>query len=167
MKNEEQKEKNAIYKKRWFWIIIAIIAILLVILGGRLNTSNTRTDTLLNTTNKTNSTINNLKNQTKTTSNASNVMQNDAENTSSEPKGEDIILTLGTYEVGVDIKSGKYDLIAQSGMGNVITKGSTYNSIMLSINETEYYSTKYNNLKLKDGDKVEIINKLTVLFQAK
>lgn len=86
---------------------------------------------------------------------------------SNEEKGEDVILQLGTYEVGVDIKAGKYDIIAKSGTGNVITKGSTYNSIMLSTNETEYYDKKYNNLILKEGDTIEILSKLEILLQAK
>lgn len=100
--------------------------------------------------------------------NTENVVDNNiSESNSKEEKGQDILLTLGTYEVGTDIKAGKYDLIAQSGRGNVVTKGSIYESIMLSVNETEYYSMKYNNLILKNGDIVEIINNLTVLFQAK
>ncbi len=100
--------------------------------------------------------------------NKRNVVDNNiSESNLNQEKGKDIILTLGTYEVGTDIKAGKYDLIAQSGRGNVITKGSIYESIMLSVNETEYYSMKYNNLILENGDIVEIINNLTVLFQAK
>ena len=100
--------------------------------------------------------------------NKRNVVNNNiSESNLNQEKGKDIILTLGTYEVGTDIKAGKYDLIAQSGRGNVITKGSIYESIMLSVNETEYYSMKYNNLILGNGDIVEIINNLTVLFQAK
>lgn len=100
--------------------------------------------------------------------NKRNVIDNNiSESNLNQEKGKDIILTLGTYEVGTDIKAGKYDLIAQSGRGNVITKGSIYESIMLSVNETEYYSMKYNNLILGNGDIVEIINNLTVLFQAK
>ena len=100
--------------------------------------------------------------------NKRNVIDNNiSESNLNQEKGKDIILTLGTYEVGTDIKAGKYDLIAQSGRGNVITKGSIYESIMLSVNETEYYSMKYNNLILGNGDIVEIINNLTVLLQAK
>ena len=52
--------------------------------------------------------------------NTENVVDNNiSESNSKEEKGQDILLTLGTYEVGTDIKAGKYDLIAQSGRGNV------------------------------------------------
>lgn len=88
-------------------------------------------------------------------------------NTEEEQKAEDITLTAGKYTVGVDIKSGKYDAIAQSSSGNFFVNGSTYVNEILSAENDGFGIPKYSNLTLKDGDTVEIRSGLSVKLQAK
>lgn len=82
-------------------------------------------------------------------------------------KGEDIELTAGKYVVGEDIKAGKYDVIAQSGRGNIYIKGSTSVIEMMGTTDDEFYLKQYNNVTLENGDTVEITSKLKVKLQAK
>ena len=92
-------------------------------------------------------------------------------NNTNSTKGEDITLSAGKYVVGVDIKPGKYDAVAQSGSGNFFVRGSTsVNEILASdlAKNTNYgYIDKYSNVMLKTGDTVEIRSNLKVLLQAK
>ena len=85
----------------------------------------------------------------------------------SEQKGEDIILTAGKYTVGIDIKAGKYDAIAQANSGNFFVNGSTSVIEILSAENNGFGIPQYSNLNLKDGDEVEIRSNLLVKLQAK
>jgi hypothetical protein len=89
-----------------------------------------------------------------------------------DPKGETITLSTGEYIAGKDIKLGKYDLIAQSGNGNISVK-SSYN---LKVNEMfgigiegydQFYTKTFNNLKLENNDTISISGTVSILFQAK
>lgn len=76
-----------------------------------------------------------------------------------------LTLSAGTYVVGEDIVSGKYDLSATSGNGNLIV----YNSSgRLKINEvfgvSAGYTSSYKNADLRDGYKIEIKGSLNVKF---
>lgn len=82
-------------------------------------------------------------------------------------KGEDITLTAGNYVVGEDIKSGKYNAIAQSGNGNFFVHGTTSVNEIVGTTDNKYYLKNYNNITLKNGDTVEIHGKLKLLLQAK
>lgn len=78
---------------------------------------------------------------------------------------QDIVLIAGKYVVGEDINAGKYDIIAQSGHGNIYIKGST--SVIETMGTTGDRLTNYNNITLKSGDTIELTGTLKVKFQAK
>ncbi len=86
--------------------------------------------------------------------------------TATSVKGENVTLSAGQYTVGEDIKAGKYDIIAQSGKGNVYIKGSTSVIEMMGTSDSNYYIKNYNNVNLKNGDTIEITSSLVLLFQA-
>lgn len=78
---------------------------------------------------------------------------------------QDVVLTAGKYVVGEDINVGKYDIIAQSGQGNIYIPQKV-NEVMGTTND-KYYLKNYNNVTLKNGDTIEISGQLKVKFQAK
>lgn len=92
-----------------------------------------------------------------------------------EEKGEDIQLTVGTYIVGEDVKAGKYDVQAIKGMGNFVVYGDgaigglKVNQVFSATEEQSYgmFGSTYNNLKLNNGDKIEINSNLEVKLIAK
>ncbi|MCL2860395.1 MAG: hypothetical protein FWF46_07600 [Oscillospiraceae bacterium] len=82
-------------------------------------------------------------------------------------------LGTGTYTVPKDIQPGDYDCSAVSGNGNfVVTSSGTYYDT-LKVNEVfgvsslSFYTKKFNNLTLENGDQVKISGGLSVKFQAK
>lgn len=76
----------------------------------------------------------------------------------------------GKYIVGTDIESGKYDLLAISGKGNLFVRGGIYgDSIneMMGVTNPEYYIPKYSNATLLSGQEIEITSTLTLIFDPK
>lgn len=80
-----------------------------------------------------------------------------------------ISLGAGEYVVGTDIEPGLYDIIATSGSGNMIVKGSTgrlsVNEVMGTDRDTNLPS--YSNARLERGGTIKITSRLIVTFQAK
>lgn len=76
-------------------------------------------------------------------------------------KGENIIIGAGKYTVGEDIKSGKYDVILQSGSGNFWLE----NKFVIETFDNDM--KKYSNLVLENGDIINLSGNLQILLQAK
>jgi hypothetical protein len=102
------------------------------------------------------------------------ISQSTVNETEEERESRTITLSTGSYIVGEDIKAGKYDAIAESGNGNLTITGK--NAWDLKVNEIfgvgdgffdELYTKSFSNVRLEDGDTIELANGLTVLFQAK
>lgn len=83
--------------------------------------------------------------------------------------------TLGTgqYVVGEDIAAGKYECTAVSGsgnfMGDVASLGFMGLNEILAAEDEEFYENRstYSNLRLQDGDVIEIKGDLKVKFTLK
>lgn len=78
-------------------------------------------------------------------------------------KSKERIFTAGTYEVGIDIPTGKYNMIAISGRDACIVKNKVYE--IFSPNPDEYSIDKYNNVKLEWGDEIQVDGKLKIKFE--
>lgn len=81
--------------------------------------------------------------------------------------GGDFTLGVGTYTVGTDIPSGKYNVTAISGFGNFM--GSVASCPFGSLNEIlaysmDGYSNTYSNLTLANGDIFYITSSLQLRF---
>lgn len=63
-------------------------------------------------------------------------------------------LGAGTYEVGKDIKPGRYKIVAISGSGNLISIGSGINEILNTDPESNGMGAKFINENLKRGTKI-------------
>lgn len=96
-----------------------------------------------------------------------------------EPETSNLVLGPGTYQVGIDIPSGKYDCIAHSGFGVlrgdvasagpagfVQTMGSSSASIG-GVSAGVEAASSYSNLTLADGDTIYIEMSLNVEFVPK
>ena len=70
-------------------------------------------------------------------------------------------LSAGIYTAGLDIPAGRYNLVAYSGRGNVISKAGV-NEIM-GYPADDHYIDRFNGLSLSNGDKLKIGGTL-VLF---
>lgn len=79
-------------------------------------------------------------------------------------KQKERTFTAGKYEVGVDIPTGKYNIIAISGRGSCIVRGKVYE--IFTPNPDAHSIDKYNNVKLEWGDEIEIDSTLKVRFEA-
>lgn len=79
-------------------------------------------------------------------------------------KSKERIFTAGTYEVGVDIPAGKYNMIAISGRDACVIKNKVYE--IFSSNPDEYSIDRYNNVKLELGDEIRVDGKLKIKFEA-
>lgn len=76
-------------------------------------------------------------------------------------------LSTGKYIVGIDIAAGLYNLEVESGTGLItgdLQEG--YLSEMMGIMEgyEEYYSETYKNLRLYNGDSLEITSGVSITF---
>ena len=82
------------------------------------------------------------------------------------------ILSAGTYKVGDDIKSGKYDCTAVSGFGNFVGTvknlgGAGLNEIMGAPGTIFSDNQTYSNLRLVNGDEITIMGDLEIKFTKK
>lgn len=158
------KPRKPVYKKWWFWVIIAV---LIIGVGANLGES------------KENS--NNDKPSTSQSSDASkdenNAQKDEAkqeESKKEEPKedlsavAKEYTLTAGNYTAGVDIPSGVCDVVAVSGTGNLISSN-VYNggvNEMFGIDDgTGMYNASFNGLKLPKNTTIytngDLVIKLT------
>ena len=71
-------------------------------------------------------------------------------------------LSAGTYTVGTNIQAGTYDVLWQSGSGDVLTA-----DMQEMFGTGNGYIQQYKNVHLVDGDTVKITSDLTVAFNAK
>jgi len=75
-------------------------------------------------------------------------------------------LTAGYYFAGIDIPAGKFDLVAVSGDGNVITsnmyKGGVNGMFGGPEADRDFYKESYNGIKLPEGESMEVSGDLTV-----
>lgn len=119
------------------------------------------------------------KSATETLSDMVNTFNGDTSQTTEgnkeEEKGQDIELKAGTYIIGEDVKAGKYDVQATKGMGNFFVYGDgALGGIKVnqafSATESQsqgLFGSTYSNLKLNNGDKIEINSNLVVKLIAK
>ena len=72
---------------------------------------------------------------------------------------KDITLASGNYIAGKDFKEGKYDIVAISGNGNVISDNVFNGGInaMMGI-DTQNYEKEYKNISLPKGVKLQVLN---------
>lgn len=75
-------------------------------------------------------------------------------------------LTAGVYIVGRDIDPGLYDENAISGKGNFFVDGSKWVNEMFGVGGG-YYNDSFKNIKLGEGDTIEINNDLKIQFTPK
>lgn len=73
----------------------------------------------------------------------------------------EVELTAGNYIAGIDFPSGKYDLTALSGYGNVFTQDASLNEIM-GIKGDDYSITTYKNAKFNEGTILSIKSNLKI-----
>lgn len=86
-----------------------------------------------------------------------------------EIKNKPIVLVAGNYVVGEDIEAGKYDLECESGSGNLFVRnafGKTKVNEIIGKDES-FYTRRYNNAELNEGDTIEITSNLKVKFTRK
>lgn len=76
---------------------------------------------------------------------------------------EEIELSAGIYVAGEDFKEGKYDIVAISGGGNVMST-SQINAIMGKDKDNDMYVEEYKNATFKWASQVKITNNLKVKF---
>ena len=91
-----------------------------------------------------------------------------------KPSISTLTLGIGTYTVGTDIASGKYDVVAISGSGNfwgdvASCQFGSLNEILAAPSEavTMGWSSTYSNLTLKSGDVIYIEGNLSLQFTKK
>lgn len=92
------------------------------------------------------------------------------ENTKDDKEEEQIIeknqiFTAGEYKVGIDIKSGTYNMIAMSGRGNCYVNSSSNVMETFTPGGDEYAIDRYNNVKLSSGDTIKVTNTLKIKFE--
>ena len=84
-----------------------------------------------------------------------------------QESGSSFTLSIGQYVVGVDIPAGTYNLIAVSGSGNII--GDVQSQLFGSLNtilavDSAMFERSFNNLRLANGDTINIMGNLVVEF---
>ncbi len=82
-----------------------------------------------------------------------------------------LLLSDGQYVVGEDIPAGKYDVSARSGSGNFMGEVASLGLLglneILSADPNGYGSLSYSNLRLQDGDVIEIRGDLQIRMDPK
>ncbi len=137
---ESGKAKKPIYKKWWVWLLFALIVIIIIaVSGGQDKDNNVVSDETLAAT------------PTATVSVTA----------TAEPAPNPVSMefTNGNYTSGIDFPSGKYDIEAVKGYGNVSSSNlysGGLNAIMGSEEAnkelgTDLYEQKYSNIDLPDG----------------
>lgn len=135
-----QRPKKPIYKRWWFWVIIAIVVLGIIgNLGGNKGKTGDESSSASSTV-------------------ASQTDKNTAQAKSSETAKEDLsnvakeyTLTAGYYTAGVDFPAGKCDVTAVSGTGNISSSNMYSGGInaMFGIDDgTGLYTASFSGLKL-------------------
>lgn len=136
-------ELNTPKKKNKLVIVVAVLAIIAIIgVIGSLN----KNDSGKQNNNEANNS------QSATTPEPTKEAEATPEPTEAVAANEpfEIELTAGNYVSGVDFPSGKYDLAAVSGYGNVYTQDASLNEI-ISVEDDGLSIPFYNNAKLEAG----------------
>jgi hypothetical protein len=143
---KEEKPKKSIFKKWWFWLIVAVVLFIVIgSLGKGTGSENATPQTQPDTGT-----------QTPQTQEPAATSQSFA-----------VELTNGHFTAGVDFPAGTYNIEAVNGGGNVSSSNAYsggINAVMgtADMNQgVDIYEQKYSNIKLPDGT-VLSIDKVTV-----
>jgi hypothetical protein len=131
------KPKKSIYKRWWFWVIIAIIFIVIIAnLGGNKGKTDDGSSAVPNTT---------------ASQTDKNTLQTESAKDDLSNVAKEYTLTAGYYTAGIDFPAGKCNVTAISGTGNLSSSNMYSGGInaMFGIDDgTGLYTGSFNGLQL-------------------
>ncbi len=153
---KQPKAKKPLHKKWWFWVIIGIVAIGIIgSIGGGDDSDKPSTSAPTNeSANPSDSS------QPDATPESNQEAENELSNIEKE-----YTLTAGYYTAGVDIPSGKCDVEAVSGTGNLSSSNLYRGGVneMFGIDDGNgFYTSSFSGLKLPEGTVLSTNGKLVI-----
>lgn len=145
--NNGNNPKKPVQKRWWFWVLIAVVALAIIgaIAGNPGATDSPKTEP---TGQKTEPTATKPIETTELTQEPTKPTE------TTEPIETVFELTDGHYTAGIDIPSGKCDVVALEGNGNLSSSNLLTGGVneMFGVkDETGYYTESFNGLKLPEG----------------